>query len=943
MPETISIYGAREHNLKNIDVDIPRDRLTVITGLSGSGKSSLAFDTLYAEGQRRYVESLSAYARQFLERLQKPEVERIEGLSPAIAIEQRSAGSNPRSIVATTTEIYDYLRLLYAHVGRPHCPKCGKPVAGQSAQKIADHVGNLPAGRKLALLAPYVEGKKGEHREVIERIRRDGFVRARVDGNIVPVESDIVLKKTFRHTIEAVVDRLITTGEVDSRLVDSVELALRIGEGTMKLTVEDETGKWSEEILSEHLACDDCGISFGELLPRNFSFNSPYGACPTCNGLGSRLVFVPELVIPNPALSIRRGAVPLLRRGPRRLIMYYNHLFRRLAEHYGFELSTPWQELTKNVRNVLLHGSGDEVICFDYWRRGKMYEMRRPFDGILPILARRYVETESETVRERLKQSMRLETCPDCSGGRLRPESLAVKVGDINIHNFCRMSVDVAAAFMDELVLTAEEQAISAEITKEVASRLQFLKDVGLEYLTLDRRSGTLSGGEAQRIRLATQLGSGLVGVAYVLDEPSIGLHQRDNIRLLRTLQKLRDSGNTVVVVEHDLETIREADHVIDLGPGAGRHGGELVCAAPPAELCKCPKSLTGDYLAGRREIEIPVKRRKGNRKRVRIVGACENNLKNTSVSIPLGTLCCVTGVSGSGKSTLVNYILRNALLKHFGFKAEEPGVHKRIDGMENVDKLIVIDQSPIGRTPRSNPATYTNAFTLIRDLFAKLPDSKVRGYKPGRFSFNVKGGRCEDCKGDGIKKIEMTFLPDVYVPCETCKGRRYNRETLSVLFKGRSIADILDLTVDQALDVFKNVPGLKRKLDTLSRVGLGYIHLGQPATTLSGGEAQRVKLATELARKPKGHTLYILDEPTTGLHLADIDKLLSVLMALRDQGNTVLIIEHNLDVIKVADHIIDLGPEGGDAGGEVIAVGPPEKIAQCLRSYTGQFLKQLL
>jgi len=943
MPENIRIVGACEHNLKNIDVEIPRDQLTVVTGLSGSGKSSLAFDTLYAEGQRRYVESLSAYARQFLERLQKPEVERIEGLSPAIAIEQRSAGSNPRSIVATTTEIYDYLRLLYAHVGHPHCPKCGKPVAGQSAQSIADHVGALPAGRKIMLLAPYVEGKKGEHREVFERMRKDGFVRARVNGETVSLEDEPALKKTRRHTLEAVVDRLVTTGSIDSRLVDSVELALRIGEGMMKLLIADENGVWAEQTVSEHLACDDCGISFGELVPRNFSFNSPYGACPTCNGLGSRLVFVPEQVIPDPALSIRRGAVPLLRRGPRRLIIYYNHLFRCLAAHYNFELTTRWRELPGKTQQILLHGSGDEEICFDYWRRGKMFKMRRPYEGIIPTLARRYVETESDAVRERFKQSMQLETCPDCKGGRLRAESLGVTVGGINVYQFCCMSVEDALVFMDELKLSEEERAISAEITKEVQSRLRFLNDVGLQYLTLDRRSGTLSGGEAQRIRLATQLGSGLVGVVYVLDEPSIGLHQRDNMRLLRTLQKLRDSGNTVVVVEHDLETILEADYVIDLGPGAGRHGGELVCAASPTELAACESSLTGDYLGGRREITIPDRRQKGNGKKLRIVGATEHNLKRVTATIPLGTLCCVSGVSGSGKSTLVNYVLRNALFQHFGLKSDPPGAHRRIEGLDNVDKLIVIDQSPIGRTPRSNPATYTNAFALIRDLFAKLPESRMRGYKPGRFSFNVKGGRCEDCKGDGIKKIEMTFLPDVYVPCETCKGKRYNRETLSIFYKGRSIADILDLTVDQGLEVFRNVPGLKRKLETLSRVGLGYIHLGQPATTLSGGEAQRVKLATELARKPKGHTLYILDEPTTGLHLADIDKLLSVLMELRDQGNTVLIIEHNLDVIKVADHVLDLGPEGGDAGGRVVTTGTPEKVAACKESYTGQFLKELL
>jgi excinuclease ABC subunit A len=941
----IRIVGARQHNLKNITVSLPRQSLTVVTGLSGSGKSSLAFDTLYAEGQRRYVESLSAYARQFLDRLQKPEVDHIEGLSPAIAIEQRSAGSNPRSTVATTTEIYDYLRLLYAHVGRPHCPKCGKPIARQSAQAITDRIKALPAGRKLLLLAPYATGKKGEHKDILDKMRRDGFVRVRVNGTLAELEDEIKLDKNKRHTLEAVVDRLVTGDSSAARLTDSVELALRVGGGLLVTLLEDAaaSGGWSEETVSEHLACADCGVSFGELQPRNFSFNSPYGACPTCNGLGARLIFTPEAVIPDPALTIRNGAIPLWRRGPRRVIILYNHYLRCLAAHYNFSLTVPWNELPAEIRQILLYGSGDTIITFDHWMRGKMQNWRKPFEGIIPNLIRRHRETDSEELRERLQAHMTFEPCPDCQGARLKPESLAVTMGGKSIAEFCGLSVDVAITFVDHLGLRGEELAIAGEMLKEIRARLGFLQAVGLNYLTLARGSGTLSGGEAQRIRLATQVGSGLVGVLYILDEPSIGLHQRDNDRLLHTLERLRDLGNTVVVVEHDLDTIRRADYVIDLGPGAGRHGGELVAAGTPAEIAACTASLTGQFLAGRREIPVPRERRAGTGKWLRIVGAAEHNLKKVDAAIPLGTFCCVTGVSGSGKSTLVNGILKNALAQHLKLQSDPPGKHRRIEGAEHIDKLIVIDQSPIGRTPRSNPATYTDAFGLIRTLFAMLPEAKTRGYKPGRFSFNVKGGRCEECQGDGIKKIEMQFLPDVYVPCETCKGRRYNRETLDVRFRGRSIADILELTVAEACDVFANVPLLKRKMDMLASVGLGYIHLGQPATTLSGGEAQRVKLATELARKPSGHTLYILDEPTTGLHLADIEQLLGVLQALRDQGNTILVIEHNLDVIKVADHIIDLGPEGGDAGGQILATGTPEQVAACAASYTGQYLKQLL
>jgi excinuclease ABC subunit A len=939
MPDQIRILGASQHNLKHIDVTLPRNALVVVTGLSGSGKSSLAFDTIYAEGQRRYVESLSAYARQFLDRLQKPAVDHIEGLSPAIAIEQRSAGSNPRSVVATTTEIYDYLRLLYAHAGTPHCPSCGREIFSQSAQSISERILSLPEGLKVMILAPYVKGRKGQHREVLEQIRKDGF-----DGEIRSLDEEPDLDRNRRHTVEAVVDRLITGRSERSRLTDSVEFALKTGEGVLVFLVEDGD-TWREETMSEHLACADCGLSFDELLPRNFSFNNPYGACPTCNGLGSRMVFVPDLVVPDPAKSIRRGAVPLLRRGPRRLIMYYNHLLKRVAEHYGFELKTAWQELPEPIRHILLHGSGDEVIDFDFWRGGRQYSMKRPFEGILGLLLRRFEETESDAVRERLRAAMTRETCPDCRGARLRPESLAVTVGDTAIHRLCAMSVDRALEFVRDLPerLNDEARTIAADILKEVEARLGFLQAVGLNYLTLDRESGTLSGGEAQRIRLATQVGSGLVGVLYVLDEPSIGLHQRDNLRLLETLARLRDQGNTVIVVEHDLETIARADYVVDLGPGAGRHGGEVVCAGPPDRIRACSRSLTGLFLSGARSVPMPAARARGNGNALRIVGATQHNLKSVTVRIPLGQFVCVTGVSGSGKSTLVNDVLRKAVRRALGLKSEQPGHHARIEGLKHIDKMIVIDQSPIGRTPRSNPATYIDAFADIRKLFSQVPESRLRGYKPGRFSFNVKGGRCEACRGDGIKKIEMQFLPDVYVECEECKGRRYNEETLSVRYHGRNIAEVLDMTTEEAAEFFRNIPSLKRKLETMVSVGLGYIHLGQPATTLSGGEAQRVKLSAELARKGRGHTLYILDEPTTGLHIADVERLLEVLRSLRDQGSTVLVIEHNLDVIKVADYVIDLGPEGGDAGGNVVVTGTPEEVAACPESHTGRYLRELL
>ncbi|HJO92369.1 MAG TPA: excinuclease ABC subunit UvrA [Victivallales bacterium] len=942
----IIIKGARQHNLKGIDVTIPRNSFVVITGLSGSGKSSLAFDTLYAEGQRRYVESLSTYARQFLDQMQKPDVEHIEGLSPAIAIEQRSSGVNPRSTVATTTEIYDYLRVLYSRVGKPHCPKCGKPVHAQSAQAVCEKILKLPADRKLIVLAPYIIGRKGEHKEVLEKLRKDGFVRARIDGKIIDLDSEISLEKNIKHTIEAVIDRLKTGKLETSRITDSVELALRCGDGLLTILYESNSPdkKWEEEQISEHLACLKCSISFGKLEPRNFSFNSPYGACSSCNGLGTKLVIKPERIIVDENLSIKKGAIPIWRRGPRRLIIYYNHLLRRMAEHLDFPdlIKTPIKDMPDSIRSILFYGTGEEIVNFDYWHRGKQHKLRKPFEGIVHNLERRYVETESDSVRSRLRDCMVKELCPKCKGARLKPSSLAVTVGAKPIHKFNELSVKNALKFVSNIKLSEEDSIIASEILNEIKARLGFLSNVGLTYLSLDRESSTLSGGEAQRIRLATQLGSGLVGVIYILDEPSIGLHQRDNDRLLETLINLRDTGNTVVVVEHDLDTIKKADHIIDLGPGAGRLGGNLIYSGPPKKITNVKNSLTAEYITEKREIKIPENRFNGNGKNIKIIGAEQNNLKNIDVEFPLGKFICVTGVSGSGKSSLINDILRIAVNRYFNIGREQPGKHKEITGIETLGKSIVIDQTPIGRTPRSNPATYTDAFTLIRQLYSKLPESRMRGYKPGRFSFNVKGGRCEECKGDGIKKIEMLFLPDVYVQCSVCKGRRFNNETLNVLYKGKSIADVLDMTVNEATEFFDAIPNLYRKLKTLVDVGLGYIHLGQPATTLSGGEAQRVKLATELAKRQQGHTLYILDEPTTGLHIADVEKLLAVLLKLRDQDNTILVIEHNLDVIKVADHIIDLGPEGGDKGGKLIAQGTPEEVAKVKKSYTGQYLKSI-
>ncbi len=943
MQQNIVIHGAAQHNLKNIDVTIPRDKLVVITGLSGSGKSSLAFDTLYAEGQRRYVESLSAYARMFLDRLQKPKVEHIEGLSPAIAIEQRNAGGTPRSTVATVTEIYDYLRLLYAHIGKPHCPHCGRLLESQSAQRIAELISAIEPGRRIILLAPLVKARKGEHRDIISKMRDDGFVRGRIDGEIVALdEYEKVPDKNRRHTIEAVVDRLIS-GKTDiARLTDSVETALRHGDGAVTVLISNPDGEgYLEEQHSENLACLDCGVSFGELAPRNFSFNSPFGACRECNGLGVLQVMDPHLVIPDDSLSIRNGAVPAWRRGPRHLIIYYNLLLRKIAECWDCPemLTTPFRDLPEKIRHLLLYGSGDEDLTFEYHMHGKKYLWKKPFEGILENLRRRMVESESEAVRDRLKCYLMPKECPSCRGARLNPVSLAVTVGGLGIDKFNALPVDKALSFVSELELSGEEAAVAGEILKEIRTRLLFLRDVGLGYLTLNRVSSTLSGGEAQRIRLATQLGCGLVGVLYILDEPSIGLHQRDNDRLLDTLEKLRDAGNSVLVVEHDLDTINRADFVLDIGPGAGRLGGELVASGTPDDIRRAKRSLTGAFLSGERRIAVPESRCPGNGKALSIRGARHNNLKNIDVDIPLGTFCCITGVSGSGKSSLVNGILVRALHRRQQINDLEPGEHDAIAGLEFIDKAIVIDQSPIGRTPRSNPATYTDAFGAIRKLFSELPESKVRGYGPGRFSFNVKGGRCEECKGDGIKKIEMQFLSDVYVECSACNGRRFNNETLSVRYKKRNIAEVLEMTVNQAVEFFDAFPALSRKLRTLQEVGLGYVQLGQAATTLSGGEAQRVKLAAELSRVPRGHTVYILDEPTTGLHLADIEQLMKVLFKLRNMGNTVLVIEHNLDVIKCADWIIDMGPEGGNAGGTVVACGTPEEVSHVSESHTGRYL----
>ena len=937
MKNSIKIKGARAHNLKNINVEIPRDKLVVITGLSGSGKSSLAFDTIYAEGQRRYVESLSSYARQFLGQMDKPDVDNIEGLSPAISIDQKTTSHNPRSTVGTVTEIYDYLRLLYARAGRPHCPKCGKPITQQTVDQMIDKIMEQPERTKMLIMAQVVRGKKGEHKKILEHIRREGYVRVRIDGDVHDISEDIQLEKNKKHTIEVVIDRLVVREGIEGRLADSLETALKLGNGVVYIQIV------AGELLmfSENFACVDCGISLPEITPRMFSFNNPYGACPVCMGLGSHREFDEHLVIPNKALSVGEGVFAPLSKNRN---AYSMCVMDAVLKEYGYTLDTPWQDIDKSTQKLLLHGAGSEKFRFHYTNMfGEYKEYNVAFEGVLPMLKRRYQETESEEMRESYADYMTEIPCPACHGARLKPETLAITVGGLNIAELTAMTIREADEFLEKIELTPREIKIANQILKEIHARLNFLLNVGLDYLTLSRSAGTLSGGEAQRIRLATQIGSGLQGVLYVLDEPSIGLHQRDNNRLLATLKKLRDLGNTLIVVEHDEDTMYAADNIIDIGPGAGANGGRVVAQGTAKEIMQVPESITGQYLSRRKYIPVPAKRRPGNGKFIEIIGAKENNLKNIDVRFPLGTLTLVTGVSGSGKSTLVNEILYKGIASKLYRVKGKPGKHKAIKGLANIDKIIDIDQQPIGRTPRSNPATYTGVFDAIRELFSQTAEAKMRGYKAGRFSFNVKGGRCEACKGDGILKIEMHFLPDVYVPCEVCKGARYNRETLEVRYKGKNISEILDMTINEAVDFFQNVPRIVRKLQVIKDVGLGYIKLGQPATTLSGGEAQRVKLATELAKRSTGKTLYILDEPTTGLHTADIHKLLGILQRLVDGGDTVVVIEHNLDVIKTADYIIDLGPEGGDKGGTIVASGRPEDIVKAKASYTGQFLKPLL
>ena len=940
MLDHIYVKGARANNLKNIDVTIPRDKLVVLTGLSGSGKSSLAFDTIYAEGQRRYVESLSSYARMFLGQMEKPDVDYIDGLSPAISIDQKTTSKNPRSTVGTVTEIYDYLRLLWARVGTPHCPKCGKEIKQQTIDQIIDQVMALPEATRIQVMAPVIRGKKGEHQKVFEDARKSGYVRVRADGSLYDLTEEIKLDKNKKHSIEVVVDRLVIRSDIARRLTDSVETASALSGGLVLINI---VGEDRDILFSQNYACEDCGISIEELSPRMFSFNNPFGACPTCTGLGSQLKVDPDLILPNRSLSILEGAITATGwnnvKGDSISRMY----FEALAKKYGFKLTTPVKDLPPEVLDVILYGTKGEKLKLTYDRANGQGTLMQAFEGVVNNLERRYRETQSDAMRRELEECMSERPCPDCGGRRLRKEALAVTVGDMDIDTFCHKSVTQALDFIDHLELSPQKMLIAERILKEINNRLGFLQSVGLQYLTLSRAAATLSGGESQRIRLATQIGSSLMGVLYILDEPSIGLHQRDNDMLLDTMKHLRDLGNTLLVVEHDEDTMMAADYIVDIGPGAGVHGGEVVACGTAEEIMNTPGSITGDYLSGRRKIPVPAERRKGNGHTLTIRGAAENNLRHVDVSIPLGTFTCVTGVSGSGKSSLVNEILYKRLGADLNRVKVRPGKHDAIEGEEFLDKVIDIDQSPIGRTPRSNPATYTGLFNDIRDLFASTPDAKARGYGPGRFSFNVRGGRCEACSGDGLIKIEMHFLPDIYVPCEVCKGKRYNRETLEVRYKGKNIYEVLEMTVDEALPFFENLPRIYNKLQTLYDVGLSYVKLGQPSTELSGGEAQRVKLATELAKRSTGKTIYILDEPTTGLHTYDVHKLLEVLQRLVDLGNTVVVIEHNLDVIKTADYLIDLGPEGGDGGGNIVCTGTPEEVAACEASYTGHYLKRVL
>ena len=940
MQDKIYIKGARENNLQNIDVEIPRDKLVVLTGLSGSGKSSLAFDTIYAEGQRRYVESLSSYARMFLGQMEKPDVDYIDGLSPAISIDQKTTSKNPRSTVGTVTEIYDYLRLLWARVGTPHCPECGKEIRQQTVDQIIDQVMALPEATRIQVMAPVIRGKKGEHQKIFDDARKSGYVRVRVDGSLYDLSEQIELDKNKKHTIEVVVDRLVIREDITRRLTDSVEIAANLSGG---LVVVNVVGEDRDITFSQNYACEDCGVSMEELTPRMFSFNNPFGACPTCMGLGSQLKVDPDLIIPNRSLSILEGAITASGWNNVKSDGISRMYFEALAKKYKFKLNTPVEELSEDVLNVILYGTNGEKLTLHYDQPRGQGTLYQAYEGICNNLERRYRETQSDAVKRELEECMSQSPCPACRGRRLRRESLAVTVGGESIDKFCSRSVTDALTFVRELKLTESQTMIAERILREIQTRLGFLQSVGLQYLTLSRGAATLSGGESQRIRLATQIGSSLMGVLYILDEPSIGLHQRDNDKLLATLKHLRDLGNTLLVVEHDEDTMRQADYIVDVGPGAGIHGGRIVAQGTPEDIMASPESLTGDYLSGRKKIPVPITRRKGNGMALRVLGAAENNLKDVDVEFPLGTLTCVTGVSGSGKSSLVNEVLYKKLGAELNRTKTRAGKHRAMEGIGFLDKVINIDQSPIGRTPRSNPATYTGVFGDIRELFANTPDAKSRGYGPGRFSFNTRGGRCEACQGDGLLKIEMHFLPDIYVPCEVCKGKRYNRETLEVRYKVKNIYDVLEMTVDEALPFFENLPRIRKHLQTLTDVGLGYIKLGQPSTTLSGGEAQRVKLATELAKVATGRTIYILDEPTTGLHTADVHKLVEVLQRLVEAGNTVVVIEHNLDVIKTADHLIDLGPEGGDGGGTIVCTGTPEQVAKCERSYTGQYLKRVL